>query len=198
MKGYFYCLVLLISFKVDAQPNLYDSVNTRYNKISKAGVRLLSGWAAASLVSGLVGKNNSVGELKYFYKRNVLWGSINLGLSALSYLRIRSEDHNSYTVAQTFKKTEAVQKVFLINAGLDVAYVAFGLYTRERANKFTGDKQDRLWGTGNSLLFQGGFLTLFDAVFYILHNKNGNQLEKALERLSFTSNSYGPGLAYRF
>lgn len=198
MKRFFYCFLLLVSLSAHAQYSLFDSVNTRHNKIFKAGTLLLSGWAAASLVSGLVGKNNSTGELKYFYKRNVLWGSINLGLSGLGYLRIKGEERKSYSTAETFKRVEAAQKIFLFNTGLDLAYVAFGLYTRERANKFTGDKHDRLRGTGNSLLFQGGFLTLFDGVLYILHNKNGNRLEKKLDGLSFTSTGDGLGLVYRF
>jgi hypothetical protein len=198
MKVIFSCLLLMGSVHLRAQPSLYDSVNTRHNKISTTGTLVLSGWAAASLVSGLVGKNNSVGELKYFYKRNVLWGSINLGLSGLGYLRIKGEERKAYTAVQTFKRTEGAQKVFLFNTGLDLAYVAFGLYTRERANKFTGNKKDRLRGTGNSLLFQGGFLTLFDGVLYILHNKNDNRLDRKLEGLSFTSTRDGVGLAYRF
>ncbi|MDB5205943.1 MAG: hypothetical protein JWR72_1018 [Flavisolibacter sp.] len=198
MKRFFYCLLLIVSFSAHAQYSLYDSVNTRHNKISKTGTLLLSGWAAASLISGLVGQNNSTGKLKYFYKRNVLWGGINLGLSGLGYLRTKREQKDVYTSAQTFKRVEAAQKVFLFNTGLDLAYVAFGLYTRERSNKFTGDKKDRLVGTGNSLLFQGGFLTVFDGVLYLLHNKNGNRLEKKLEGLSFISSGDGVGLAYRF
>jgi hypothetical protein len=198
MKKTFCCLLLFVSFQAHSQYSLYDSVNTRHNKISKTGTLLLSGWATASLVSGLIGKNNSTGELKFFHKRNVLWGSINLGLSGLGYLRIKGEERTSYTVGQTFKRVEAAQKIFLFNTGLDLAYVAFGLYTRERANSFAGDKEDRLRGTGNSLLLQGGFLTLFDGVLYLLHKNNSNRLDKKLEGLSFTATGGGLGLVYRF
>lgn len=198
MKVIISSLLLLLLKSAEAQTSLYDSVNLRHDKISKTGMTILSGWSAASLISGLVGQNNSAGELKYFYKRNVLWGSINLGLSGLGYLRIQREKDKTYTAAQTFKRVGAAQKVFLFNTGLDLAYIAFGLYTRERGNSFTGDKMERLRGTGNSLLLQGSFLTLFDGVMYFLHSKNANRMNRKLEGLSLTSTGEGFGLVYNF
>lgn len=198
MKLVFSFLPLLLFLEMRAQTSLFDSVNHRHDRISKTGMILLSGWSLTSLASGLIGQNNTTGVQRYFHKRNVLWGSINLGLSGLSYLRIRSEKDKIYSPSQTFKRVEAAQKLFLFNAGLDLAYVAFGLYTRERSNKFSGDKADRLKGTGNSLALQGGFLTLFDGILYILHNKNGNRLDRKLENLSFTFTGDGPGLVYHF
>ena len=181
-----------------AQLSLYDSVNIRHNKISKTAITALAGWSVASVVLGLVEQNNSDGEVRQFHKRNVLFGGINLGFSGLALLRMHLEASRIYAPAETFKRTRATQKVLLFNAGLDLAYIAYGLYTRERAFRYTGDKRDRLRGTGNSLLVQSGFLTALDFIQYFLQNGNAKRLDKKLNLLSFSVTENGAGLVYRF
>lgn len=198
MKGFLFALLLLLGSTVHAQLSLYDSVNIRHNKISSTAITALAGWSAASIVSGLVGQNNSDGGVRQFHKRNVLFGGINLAFSGLSLWRTHYEASRGYTPAETFKRTAATQKVLLFNAGLDLAYLAYGLYTRERAFRYTGDKADRLRGTGNSLLVQGGFLTVLDFVQYFLQSANAKRLNTRLQGLTVTATDNGFGLAYRF
>lgn len=198
MKGFLFSLLLLLASKAHSQRSLYDSVNVRHNKISTTALTVLGGWSVGSIVSGVIGQNNNTGETRQFYKRNVLFGGINLGLSALSLWRLQYEASRSYTPAETFKRTSSTQKILLFNAGLDLAYIAYGLYTRERAFRYTGDKADRLRGTGNSLLLQSGFLTALDFVQYFLQNGNAKRLDKKLTMLSFSTTENGAGLVYRF
>ena len=183
---------------VAQQTSLYDSVIQRHDKLTKTGLTILSGWSLASITSGLIGQNNTDGEQKYFYKKNILWGGINLGISGLGLLRLAISPKKTYTSASAFKQIETTQRIFLFNTGLDLAYVGLGLYTRERANRFTGDKHDKLLGSGNSLIVQSSFLTLFDGVMYLLHSKNRNRLDVKLENLSLYATPKGLGLAYRF
>ncbi len=198
MKGFLFLILFSCSMALQAQLSLYDSVNLRHNKIAKTGVTVLAGWSAVSVASGLVGMNNSDGDVRYFHKRNVLFGGINLALSGLSLLRMRSEASKAYTPAQIYKRTAATQKVFLFNAGLDLAYIAYGLYTRERAFRYTGDKRDKLRGTGNSVLVQSGFLTLLDFVQYFMQSSNARRLDSKLNMLAFSATENGAGLVYRF
>lgn len=198
MKGLLFCTLLFGSMAARAQLSLYDSVNIRHNTISGGAVTVLTGWSLASLATGLVGQNNSDGEVRQFHKRNVLFGAINLGLSGLAILRMRTEASRGYTPAETFKRTAATQKVLLFNAGLDLAYLGYALYTRERAYRYTGDKRDRLRGTGNSLLVQGGFLTVLDFVQYFLQSANAKRLDRRLQSLSVSATGNGFGLVYRF
>ena len=198
MKGFLFSIFFFCSMALQAQLSLYDSVNLRHDKIAKTGITALAAWSAASMLSGLVGMNNSDGDVRYFHKRNVLFGGINLALSGLSLLRMQSESSRAYTPAQIFKRTAATQKVFLFNAGLDLAYIAYGLYTRERAFRYTGDKRDKLRGTGNSILVQSGFLTVLDFVQYFLQSGNARRLDRKLNMLSFSATENGAGLVYRF
>ena len=198
MKCFPFLLLLFCSVASQAQLSVYDSVNLRHNKIAKTGIIVLAGWSAVSLGSGLVGMNNSDGDVRYFHKRNALFGSINLALSGLSLLRMRSDAARAYTPAQVYKRTAASQKVFLFNAGLDLAYIAYGLYTRERAFRYTGDKRDKLRGTGNSILVQSGFLTMLDFVQYFLQSSNARRLDRKLNTLAFAVTESGAGLVYRF
>lgn len=182
----------------NAQITLYDSVNQRLGKISKNGLLILSGWSVASITSGIIRQNNSRGGERYFHKTNIIWGSVNIGIAQFSYWGIRKNGAKKYTVAQTFRRTETTEKIFLFNTALDLAYITYGLYCRERSQRFLGRKRDQLFGTGNSFLVQGSFLALFDGVLYVLHNKNRNRLDARLQNLSFTTTQNGLGLVYNF
>jgi hypothetical protein len=60
----------------------------------------------------------------------------------------------------------------LLNAGLDVAYIATGFYLKERSKN--SSSSERLRGYGNSLLLQGGFLLMFDVALYFIHQNNAD------------------------
>lgn len=199
MKPFFSVLLLLSCLSSPAQqPSLYDSVRFRHDRISSGALVTLMGWSAASIGSGFVGKNNSTGDVREFHRRNITFGSINLAISGLGLWRVHSEARRRYTPGQTVKRLNATQRILLFNAGLDLAYVAYGLYTRERAFRYTGAKADKLRGTGNSLLVQGAFLTVFDFVQYALQRRNAKRLDGRLETLSFAPTENGLGLVYRF
>lgn len=87
-----------------------------------------------------------------------------------------------------------MQNFLLLNAGLDVAYIATGFYLKERAKN--SSSPERLRGYGNSLLLQGGFLLAFDIAFYFIHQNNADiNLYPHLE--SFLSGGAGVGINVR-
>jgi hypothetical protein len=198
MKQLIFCLSLFIMKGASAQTTFYDSVNQRLDKVSKDGLLILSAWSLASITSGVIGQNYTMGAKHYFHKTNIIWGGINLGISQLSYWGIRKKGTKGYTAVQTFRRTESTEKIFLFNAGLDLAYITYGLYSRERAQRFSGRKRDQLRGTGNAFIVQGSFLALFDCVLYLLHNKNGNRLYERLQHLSLAATQNGLGVVYVF
>jgi hypothetical protein len=88
----------------------------------------------------------------------------------------------------TQHKTE---KIFLINTGLDVAYISAGLLLRSNA-KINLSKRDQFNGFGNSLLMQGGFLFLFDLTAYLIHNQHAKKsLNKMLNVFDISSSGLG-------
>jgi hypothetical protein len=74
---------------------------------------------------------------------------------------------------EIIKEFNNFQNIFLLNAGLDAAYIATGLYLRERS-KNSPNHSNRLKGYGNSLFLQGGFLMVFDIAMYFIHQQNAD------------------------
>lgn len=58
-----------------------------------------------------------------------------------------------------------IQRLYLINAGLDVIYVGTGFLLKHLAVN-SSKRHDLLKGYGNSVIFQGVFLLVFDLVMY--------------------------------
>lgn len=181
-----------------AQPSLFDSVNTRRYQITKAGFTILGSWAALNIVSGLIGQNNTAGEQKQFHNANITGGFVNMAFAGIGYLSSRRVAAKSHNLAETYKRQAEAEKLFLFSVGLDIGVLAFGAYTKEKANRFAGEKRERLKGAGSALLLQGGFLMLFDGMQYLLHNKNGKRLTKSMGALSLSVGGNGAGLVYRF
>ena len=99
-----------------------------------------------------------------------MWNVVNLGIATFGYINAVNSDPASMTNLEIINDYNSLQNLLLLNAGLDIAYVATGFYLKERAKNSSGS--ERLHGYGNSLLLQGGFLLLFDAALYFIHYNN--------------------------
>ena len=71
-----------------------------------------------------------------------------------------------------------MEKIFLVNVGLNVAYMAAGGMLWERGRRL-GD--ERLEGYGPSLVLQGAFLVGFDTVMFWLQNRATRRFAEGLE-----------------
>ena len=109
---------------------------------------------------------------------NIFWNTINLsiaGFALYNYLQTNAAGLSPDEILQTHRKTE---NLYLINAGLDVLYVGTGFYLKHLSAK-KPKKEDLLLGYGNSIILQGVFLFVFDAVMWGIQRNN---------RLDFTEN----------
>ncbi|MBK7867600.1 MAG: hypothetical protein IPJ75_11820 [Ignavibacteriales bacterium] len=190
MKKTLLLLIFLPLFVLaqDALPSLKEFENTK-NEINRTGMLVLGGWALANIVSGTTLSFTTQGEAKYFNQFNALWNTVNLGLALNGLLNTGTDSlslYNSVTGHQT------LQNIFVLNAGLDLAYIATGLFLKEKAKN--SDKKDILNGYGNSLLVQGAFLLVFDAAMYFIHQNNANV---TLYTLLGTLTDPGVGLGMR-
>ncbi len=176
---------------VFAQQNVLANLNKEREQISKKGLLVLSSYAAANIIYGSIAASNATGSNKYFNEMNAIWNGITLGIAGLGYFTAKKEGILSYS--ESLKKQQGVEKLFLFNAGLDVAYIAGGAYLKERS-KTTNKNPSRLRGYGESVMLQGGVLLLFDGIMYCLHNKHGKLLHKMGESLKLTSTQNGIGL----
>ena len=182
----FFLLIASVSF---AQPLL--QFNQERLKTDKHLMLGLGSWAAANfLVSGTGWATVPKGEARYFHQMNVMWNTVNIGLAIPGYFNAKKSNPN-LTFAESIKAQHQTEKIFLINTGLDVAYISAGLLLRSNA-KLNLAKRDQFNGFGNSLLLQGGFLFLFDLTAYLIHQQHGKKsLYDKMKNIELSSSGLG-------
>ena len=182
-------LFLFISTVSFTQPLL--QFNQERLKTDKHLMIGLGGWAAANfLVSGVGWATVPEGEAHYFHQMNVLWNTVNIGLAIPGYFNAKKSNPN-LTFDKSILNQHKTEKIFLINTGLDVAYISAGLLLRSNA-KINLSKRDQFNGFGNSLLMQGGFLFLFDLTAYLIHNQHAKKsLNKMMNTIELSSSGLG-------
>lgn len=100
-------------------------------------------WALLSLGSGILGLWWARAPFfRAFWFMTGAWGLVDGGLAFLGWLGDGAE-------------RETLRRLLLLNASLDLGYLALGLFLLSR-------KETRLRGFGAAVLVQGGFLLLFD------------------------------------
>jgi hypothetical protein len=160
----------------DPELKLFSEQRIRHQKTLGLA---LGGYALANIAVGAIGAGQTSGETKYFHRMNVYWNLVNLGIAGVGLLGSRKQNAEGETLGQAVRQHENMKQVLLLNAGLDVAYLAGGAYLLERA-KTHPDKADQLRGYGKSVLAQGSFLLLFDLVNYVIFKNRGDKQMKQL------------------
>ena len=189
-------LIFIVSLSQQAycQQKILDDFNYKKEKINKNGFIVLASWSAANIIYGSIAASQTTGSTKYFNRMNAIWNGVTFSLAAFSYFTLKKEAGLSYE--QSLKRQAILEKIFLFNAGLDVAYIAGGFYIKERS-KNTTKNPERLKGFGESIALQGGALLLFDAVMYSLHNCHGKQLYNMAGKVQLASTENGIGLVMK-
>ena len=114
------------------------------------GMWVLNSWAITNIATGIpLSLTTDDPAQTAFYQMNAGWNVINLTLATLPLIQQPEVDPAKWS------------RIFWVNAGLDVGYVAAGLYMAHRGRE-TGNA--KLEGFGNSIALQGGFLIGFDSV----------------------------------
>ena len=170
-----------------------NAFNRQRNKITKNGMIALGGWSAANLIYSGIATGQTHGTNLYFHQMNVMWGGINLGFAALGYLSLKNKD--GLTLTQSLKQQIGIEKTYLLNIGLDAAYVATGLYLKERAKSRSNPQ--KLKGYGESIMLQGGALLLLDGVMFTIHNMHSKKLYKLMDKTQVTLTGNGLGLVVK-
>jgi hypothetical protein len=173
-----------------AQINL-PQFNKEQAGINKTAFIVLGSWSAANIITGIAGQAHTSGQAKYFHQMNLIWGSVNLVIAGSGYIgAIRR--NTDLSLSGSLKQQSVIEKTFLFNAGLDLAYLAGGAYFIEKGKN---NNPDRNKGYGKSILLQGGALLLFDVIMYSTHNKHGKKLLTVLNGLQAGPNSLGLSLS---
>ncbi|MBD0255012.1 MAG: hypothetical protein ICV83_04770 [Cytophagales bacterium] len=172
-------LLWLVSWQAFAQTDSLLAFDRRMRRLGRVHAAVLAGWAGLNVATGAVLSLKSGGEAACFHAMNLSWGVINGSIAGFFYWHIRKSEVPPKALLRRLALQHHVEKVLLLNIGLDVAYVATGFALREHG-LVPGISYPQLWrGFGTSLLVQGAFLLLQDSVFYCLHARNGKQLHGA-------------------
>ncbi len=191
-------LICLATFSVSAYSQKVDLTVFEKERVkyTKNSMLVLGGWSVANIVgSGIATKTSNV-EMRNFHQMNVMWGSINLAIAGLSYWGVGREKIDNPVMADVLKHQNRIEKTYLINAGLDVVYIGAGLLMNK-----TSDNQknpEKFKGYGNSIMVQGGFLLLYDAIIYSIHRKHGKKLNNITEKVSLNIGLGTASLVYLF
>ncbi len=189
--------LLAIANKARGQTNssLID-FNRHQQRTTKAGMMTLGSWAVGNFAVSGLSLSKPQDSRYYFHQMNLFWNVVNVTLAGIGYVRATRKDISSLSLSQTIKDHHSLRRTLLFNAGLDVGYMAGGLYLLEKAKNAT--KQAARWrGYGRSLILQGGFLLAFDTIFYLVVRSEASGLLDAIIR-KLTVNSQGIGFVHRF
>jgi hypothetical protein len=162
--------------------------NQKRLQTNKIGMIALGSWALMNISTGAIAARQATGSNKHFHQMNAYWNVVNLALAGFGYYGSAAADPALFDLFSSVKEQYGMEKILLLNAGLDAAYIATGLYLTERA-KNSPTHADRLKGFGQSVMLQGSFLLAFDMVMYFIHNSHVPLLRDVLGNISFTGST---------
>lgn len=177
--------VLIFSFlPILAQDQLHNDFYQKSVQNNNTGMYILGTWALANLVVGGIGWNQTTGDTKYFHQMNFFWNTVNLSIAGFALYNNFSGGIENLTNEMIIQNHYKIEKLYLINGGLDLAYIGTGFILKSLSPKKEKNK-NLLKGYGNSLILQGSFLFVFDAVMWGIQR---NHRLHFLENLEFSIN----------
>jgi len=144
----------------------------RFRGILRRHLAILAWWSILNLVLGLIALAFLDGIWYYFLMMGLVWGIINLLVAMLIFYHAVFKKFKKGNAFERFEAQRHVEKILLLNIGLDLAYCFMGSLLREHG--FTANRAiPDLWiGMGGSVVVQGLFLLLQDSWVYRLHMTN--------------------------
>ncbi len=138
-----------------------EKINQTRLDYNQEGMLILGIWAIVNLLWGSVASFRTRGKIQAFHQMNAYWNMVNLAIAGYGFWQASQVAVLNFweiLVAQ-----QEIEKILLANAALDFGYLALGLYLIERGRRMEKEK----WiGFGKSIVLQGAFLLLFDAILY--------------------------------
>jgi len=187
-------LLLLVCTCAFAQQDSLNVFNNARYRTTKKGLTVLGSWGVANIGIGAAGWAGSKGgDNRYFYQMTTIWGAADLGAALLG---LSGNKNRTLNKKETLDAQKKIERIFLINAGLDVAYIGTGLILQSKGNKGKGSNPAQLRGYGSSIIMQGAFLLLFDGTMYGAERFNGNKLRRFLQKNPITFTGKTVGLIY--
>lgn len=174
----------------------YQQFYGRSLNTANTGMYVLGSWAIVNMATGIYGWARFEGEKKYFNQMNFFWNIVNLSIAGFALYNNYNTDLSTMEAGDMMQKHMNLEKILLINSGLDLGYIGTGFLLKHFSAK-NEKRKDMLAGYGNSLIIQGGFLLVFDAVMYgILRSQRLDFLNYAV--MGFSSGNFILSLGIKF
>ena len=182
-------ILLLSPDLLHAQNDSFDAqfyAQKSFN-LQKKGMIFLGSWATLNILSGTSGYFLSEKSTKYFHQMNAGWNLVNIGIAGFALYNISMTDVSTLSYSQSVNELRNLDKILLLNTGLDVGYMAAGAWLWERGVR---KNSTRLEGYGKSLILQGAFLFAFDLILYLNHSPITGDLIGLSESLTITASGF--------
>lgn len=169
-------IIILSSGKILSQSqSAFEDYNSRNRKTQHSMPIILGSWAVANFASSAALMNNPDAPVnKYFYQMNIYWNVVNAAIAGISLAQFPKRDFNIRDSVVLMKEQKKLEKVMLVNMCLDVVYIGSGMLMNGYADRYEKNP-DLMEGFGKSIIFQGGFLLLFDTTYFFLYRNNGKR-----------------------
>ena len=166
------------------------------NKTEKKAMTILGSWSVLNITTSLAFREKTTGIDKQFHTMNGLWNLVNGGLALSGYLNSKKERLSSDAI-ESMNKFQKLERTLIFNSGLDIAYIATGLYLRERGkNELNLTRSEQFQGFGKSLMLQGGFLLVFDALFYSSLRYQSSYFKNLMQIVWLRNGSFGMNIQF--
>ncbi|MCS7017695.1 MAG: hypothetical protein RMJ87_07355 [Cytophagales bacterium] len=151
------------------------TLNLARLNLNQQGMMLLGTWAFFNIIVGFWKAHKSEGTSRYFWQMNAYWNVVNIALAAGGYWNAIQTGVSLMSLQQSIAAQYSIEKIYLFNAALDVAYIIGGFYLIERARR--NERNSLRWkGFGKAIILQGAWLMIFDWVMWWLQTDVTKQI----------------------
>ncbi|PZX63734.1 DUF6992 family protein [Hydrotalea sandarakina] len=185
----FFCQKSYAQINSNTNQELSDSVYRNRQNIIKRNMTVLGAWAGVNIIQSSISAASTTGSTQAFFKMNVYWNVANAAIAGIGILSAKKALKHTVSAQKNWQQQQNIEKLLLLNTGLDAAYITTGLYLKEHGLRVNNPQTQ---GYGTSIMVQGGFLLIFDLIQYFDHHQNG----KKLNQLNFEPTNSGVGLVW--
>jgi hypothetical protein len=133
-----------------------DAARDAFIRDQRNHMTVLGAYALGSVAAGIPMMTSARAEVRAAGLQNLAWGAVDGVIALVALVATNNLKGQQNSAAYWADERGTSRRIFAINAGLDVLYVATG------ALLLALGKTEALRGTGAAVLVQGGFLLSFD------------------------------------
>lgn len=157
------------SISAYSQQKKVDSllIHNNFFQNQQASLALLSGWSVANLVLSPYGTSNlfqPFTQNDHFHQMNFMFNAVNGVIAGFAHFEVNRRSKLSWTLYDIEQQRRKARNGIKINMALDLSYILSGFILTNISPKNPNDI-NQFKGYGNSLILQGAYLLIYDAIF---------------------------------